>query len=101
MGNHKAVIAQVNTVDTDEVFAKQQEIEAAIRKTIEERNLDLFVFAATDILENDSVALALGSATDAVEEGFGVKLDNNKALLKGVVSRKKQIVPVITNVLNK
>lgn len=101
MGSQKAVIAQVNTVDTNEVFAKQEEIEKAIRDTIEKRNLDLFVFAATDILENDSVALALGSAAHAVEEAFGVTLDNNKALLKGVVSRKKQIVPVLTNVLNK
>ena len=29
-------------------------------------------------------------------ENNGVKLENNTALLKGVVSRKKQVVPIMT-----
>ncbi|MMZ65247.1 Manganese-dependent inorganic pyrophosphatase [compost metagenome] len=54
----------------------------------------------TDILNNDSIGLALGKAADAVEAAYGVKLENNKALLKGVVSRKSQIVPVLTDIFN-
>ena len=37
--------------------------------------------------------------TNAVETAFNSKLDNNTVLLKGVVSRKKQIVPVLTDTL--
>ncbi|MNP86345.1 Manganese-dependent inorganic pyrophosphatase [compost metagenome] len=55
----------------------------------------------TDILNNDSVGLALGKSADAVEEAYGVKLENNQAVLKGVVSRKSQIVPVLTDIFNK
>jgi len=99
MGNYKVVVAQVNAVDTNDVLVRQKDIEAALNKEIAERNLDLFLFVVTDILTNDSVGLALGSKTDAVEKAFNVQLDNNTALLKGVVSRKKQIIPVLTDTL--
>ena len=35
-------------------------------------------------------------SVDILEKAYSVKLENNSALLKGVVSRKKQVVPVMT-----
>ncbi|GGO00699.1 manganese-dependent inorganic pyrophosphatase [Saccharibacillus kuerlensis] len=96
MGASKVEIAQINAVDVDEVLAQQAELEAALNNVISSKGLDLFVLAITDILNNDSVAIALGSKADAVERAYGVTLADNKALLKGVVSRKSQIVPVLT-----
>ncbi len=101
MGDYKVEIAQVNTVDTNDVFAKQEELEAVITANIANKDLDLFLLVVTDILENDSVALALGSKAPAVEKAYNVTLENNTALLKGVVSRKKQVVPVLTEALTK
>jgi manganese-dependent inorganic pyrophosphatase len=101
MGSSKVEIAQVNAVDPDEVLSLKEELEAAISKEIAEKNLDLFLFVVTDILTNDSVALALGSKTIAVEKAYNVTLSNNTATLKGVVSRKKQIVPILTDIFNK
>ncbi|GIP45766.1 manganese-dependent inorganic pyrophosphatase [Paenibacillus sp. J45TS6] len=99
MGNSKVEIAQVNTVDVNDVLAKQEELEAAISANVQVKNLDLFLFVITDILNNDSVALAIGDKAEAVERAYGVQLIENKALLKGVVSRKSQIVPVLTEAL--
>ncbi len=99
MGNYKVVVAQVNAVDTNDVLSRQKEIEESLSKQISDRQLDLFLFVVTDILTNDSVGLALGKMTHAVETAFNSKLDNNTVLLKGVVSRKKQIVPVLTDTL--
>ncbi|MGD6801217.1 manganese-dependent inorganic pyrophosphatase [Rossellomorea aquimaris] len=99
MGSYKVEVAQVNAVDTDEVLQRQGELEEAISKTISEKDLDLFLFVTTDILNSDSVALALGEKTEAVEKAYDVKLNNNTAVLKGIVSRKKQIVPVLTDTL--
>jgi manganese-dependent inorganic pyrophosphatase len=101
MGSYKVEIAQVNAVDTKDVLTRQDEIEAALQAVIAAKNLDLFFFVVTDILNNDSVGLALGKQAEAVEEAYNIKLDNNTALLKGVVSRKKQIVPVLTETLSK
>ncbi|WP_019423438.1 manganese-dependent inorganic pyrophosphatase [Paenibacillus sp. OSY-SE] len=99
MGSAKVEIAQVNAVDVNDVLARQAEVEAALSTIISEKGLDLFVFVVTDILNNDSVALALGRAADAVEKAYNVSLVDNKAVLKGVVSRKSQIVPVLTETL--
>lgn len=100
MGNYKVEIAQVNAVDTNDVLSRQAELEAALQGIIEAKGLDLFLLVTTDILNNDSIGLALGSQASAVEEAFKVTLDNNTALLKGVVSRKSQIVPVLTETLS-
>jgi manganese-dependent inorganic pyrophosphatase len=99
MGTYKTEVAQVNAVDLNDVLNRQAELEAVISETIKKKELDLFVFVLTDILNNDSVAIALGNETKAIEQAYNVTLENNKALLKGVVSRKKQIVPPLTNVL--
>ncbi|WP_066047493.1 manganese-dependent inorganic pyrophosphatase [Robertmurraya korlensis] len=100
MGASKVEIAQVNAVDINDVFSRQAELEETLSTIISEKGLDLFLFVVTDILTNDSTALALGNASSAVEEAYGVTLENNKAVLKGVVSRKKQIVPVLTDLFN-
>jgi manganese-dependent inorganic pyrophosphatase len=101
MGGAKVEIAQVNAVDTNDVLSRQAEVEAALNNIIAEKGLDLFLFVVTDILNNDSVGLALGKSAHAVEKAYNVTLSNNTAVLKGVVSRKSQIVPVLTDVFNK
>lgn len=101
MGSAKVEIAQVNAVDVNDVLSRQAEVEAALSDMIAKKGLDLFVFVVTDILNSNSVAIALGSKSDAVEKAYNVSLENNTALLKGVVSRKKQIVPVLTETLSK
>ena len=91
----KFIIAQVNTVNISEVLKRQEELERAIEKEIKEKELKLFVFAITDILNSNSEIIALGEKADIIEKAFGKKLDNNRAFLEGVVSRKKQILPNI------
>ncbi len=101
IGENKIEVAQVNTVDASDVMKHQEDLESAITKVIADKGLDLFMFVVTDILTNDSTALALGKRSQSVEEAYNVKLENNTAILKGVVSRKKQIVPVLTEAMSK
>ena len=92
MGTAKVEIAQINVVDPEDIYKKQAEFEAAIEQLISKKSLDLFLLVVTNILESDSEVLALGNKSNHVAEAFNVSLANNRALLKGVVSRKKQIV---------
>lgn len=101
MGSSKVEIAQVNAVDTNDVLVHKTDIEAALNNVVSEKGLDLFLFVVTDILTNDSVAVAIGQQAGKVEQAFNVTLDNNQATLEGVVSRKKQIVPVLTEAFSK
>ena len=92
---NKFVIAQVNTVSIKDVLVRQQQLESAMNSEVEKKGLKLFVLAITDILNSNSEIIALGDRTDAVEKAFDVKLENNRAFLPGVVSRKKQLLPNI------
>ncbi len=100
MNERKVEIAQVNAVDENDVLARQAELEEALHGVIAEKELNLFVFVVTNILTNDSVAIALGNASQVIEKAYNVPLVNNTAVLKGVVSRKKQIVPILTETFN-
>ena len=98
MGSFKVEVAQVNAIDVNEVLARKDELVKTIDAVIEEKQLDLFLLAVTDILNSNSTALVLGKEAAVVEEAYNVKLENGVALLEGVVSRKKQIVPVLTDI---
>ena len=91
----KFVIAQVNTVSIEDVLKRQEKLENAIKQEIENKGLELFVLAITDILNSNSEIIALGNKKDIIEKAFGKKLENNRAFLEGVVSRKKQLLPAI------
>lgn len=91
----KFQVAQVNTASIADVLKSKEEIENAINAFIKANNIDLFLFAITDIINSNSQAIMLGAKTDVAEKAFNVKLENNMAFLPGVVSRKKQIIPVL------
>ena len=100
MGDYITRIGQVNTVDIDEVFQRQEELEKAMLEVSTNEKYDLFVLLVTDIINSDSKILVVGAEKDKVGNAFNVQLDNNTAFLPGVVSRKKQVVPQITEALS-
>lgn len=95
MNGNNVMIAQVNTVSIEDVMKNKEALENAINDMINKNNLDLFMLAITDILNSNSQVIALGKRTDMIEKAYNVKLEDNTAFLPGVVSRKKQMVPVL------
>ena len=95
-GTYKAVVAQVNAVDIEDVLGRQEELMNLLNKNVADNGLDLFFFVVTDILNNDSTAVAAGQVADASARSFDAEIINGRIALPGVVSRKKQIVPVLT-----
>jgi manganese-dependent inorganic pyrophosphatase len=98
--DHRFEVAQVNAIDVNEVISRQKELEVLMNEKIARKNLDLFAFVVTDILNNDSVAIVLGRKAHIIEGAFKASVVDNRILLPGVVSRKKQIIPVITEALS-
>ena len=89
----KYVIAQVNTVSIPDVLKRKAKIEQEINKEILAKGLSLFVFVITDIVNSNSEAIVLGDRTDAISKTYEIK--DNIAVMPGVVSRKKQILPLV------
>lgn len=93
MGGKTVRIDQVNTVDLDEVFAREAALRSAIEEESAANGYDLFLLMVTNILDSNTRLLVVGEPKDVVEKAFDVKLNDDKAELPGVVSRKKQVVP--------
>jgi len=92
----KSIVNQVNTADIADVMEMKDDLEAGMEKIIEEEDLDLFMLLITDIVNSNSQVIALGKDAGLVEKAYDVKLEDNTVLLEGVVSRKKQVVPIMT-----
>ena len=95
----KIGVAQVNTVNEAEVLERKEKLLAEIDNIIAKEGLKFFMLAITNILTNDSAALISGDGNDVVEKAYGEKVDSNLVTLKGVVSRKKQIIPPLTKAI--
>lgn len=100
MGGKTVRINQVNTVDLDEVFAREEALRATITKESQANGYDLFLLMVTNILDSNTRILVIGEPQEMVEKAFSVKLVDNKADLPGVVSRKKQVVPPMEAAFN-
>lgn len=97
-GNFKFQVAQVNTACIEDVLQNKEAIEKAMTDFMNENGSKLFVFLITDIINSNSQAIVLGD-TSVFEKAFSKTVENNMSFLEGVVSRKKQVAPVILNVL--
>lgn len=93
----KVRVGQVNTVDLDDVFLRQADLEKEMRNLMDQNGYETFVLMVTNILNSDTDLFVIGDHTDKVEQAFGKKLENDRMNLPGVVSRKKQVVPPLTD----
>ena len=100
MNGTQVSVDQINTVDLNEVFDREDGLRAAIEKQNKENGYDLFLLMVTNILNSDTRLLVVGEPQSVVEQAFGKKLEDNKMDLPGVVSRKKQIVPPLEAAFN-
>lgn len=88
-------VAQINTASIDDVLKKQEKIELAMQNFIDKNNIDIFMLLITDIINSNSEAIVLGSKAEIAKKAFGMEIENNRMFLEGVVSRKKQVFPVL------
>ncbi|KRN34003.1 manganese-dependent inorganic pyrophosphatase [Lactobacillus selangorensis] len=93
-------IDQVNTVDLSEVNDRKDGLLKAMEAESKDKGYDLFLLLATDVLNSNSDLYVYGTPTDAVEKAFSITLKDQQANLPGVVSRKKQVVPQLTDAMN-
>lgn len=96
LNDGKYAISQVNTVNENDLLKDKDEFIKEMDMMIEKLNSDAALFVITNILTNDSVGIARGKNITTIERAFNTKLVDSQFEMKGVVSRKKQIVPPLT-----
>ncbi len=102
MGKSKVGIGVWETTDTESISSKKSELMAALAAKKSAEKLDFVFFLIVDILKENSIMYVLSDAEKILaEKVFGAKAENNEIFLKGIVSRKKQVVPPLMQELTK
>ena len=94
-------IGQVETVDLSEFDARAEDLLVAMKKMRAEENYHSVVLFFTDIINEGSRFLIVSDDEEKIREALGGELKNNKTYIPGIMSRKKQVVPLIAKVFDK
>ena len=95
-------IGQITSMDEEELADIRDRIKPFIEKAYEQHGLSLAFFMLTNIIDESTTMICYGKhAQELLESAFGVTVEDHIAKMPGIVSRKKQVVPVIMAELNK
>ncbi|HRY82433.1 MAG TPA: manganese-dependent inorganic pyrophosphatase [Candidatus Moranbacteria bacterium] len=102
MGKFKVGIGTWETTSPESVNEKQEEIRKALKAKKEKEKQDYLFFLPVDIIKQNSYLYIISEAEkNLAEKVFGGKIENGIMFLEKVVSRKKQIIPQLTEELTK
>ena len=93
-------VGQVNSMSAEELTEIKAQIESELDKIRQNHRLDMIFFMLTNIMTESSELLCVGpEAREKAISAFDLNGKSDTLYLKGVVSRKKQLVPAIVEAL--
>ena len=95
-GKYKAIVSQISVMDPAEVMALKDLLLVAMSNMCKHEGYDLSLVMVTDIMNESTDLLYVGEPKQLLADAFGKAADGDCMHLPGVVSRKKQIVPQLT-----
>ena len=94
-GETRIGVGQINSLDRSDLDDFKGIIKAYMKRVIAQEGLDIVLFMLTDIINEDTELVFEGDFGGLLEKAFNVVPGPDSIMLKGVVSRKKQVIPPI------
>ena len=95
IAEHYLGVSQITCVDSEKLMSRQEEYLEVMRKLMEERSYSMMILMLTDVLAEGSHLLYLGDE-EIFRQAFNTELKSHACFLPGIVSRKKQVIPMLT-----
>lgn len=95
----KFAVSQVFTLNVDEILNEKESYISIIEQIKVNKQCDLVVLCVTDIIKNGSYIFYTNDDKEQMELAFNIKDFEQGYYLDGCVSRKKQIVPSIMDII--
>ena len=93
-------VGQITSMSKEELAAIRDMMTEHLPKVLEAHNLNMIYFMLTDILAESTELLCVGTGARGIALSAFDLPDNAKSLtLNGVVSRKKQLIPVLVETM--
>ena len=96
IAGHGLAVAQLTCVDSSEVLKRKGEFLSLMRKHARTKQLDLMLLMVTDVLMDGTQILYVGD-DEAIQQAFNRTPKDNQVFLPKVMSRKKQIIPMLSD----
>lgn len=98
MHGNKIGIGHLAAFNFDHLAQRKSEFIIEMKDLLSQKEYQTLVLMLTDIQKNGSAILIIGKNQDQVAQAFNMTLDNHSGWAPGVVSRKKQVVPLLEKV---
>ncbi len=100
INKNKIGIGQMTVINIDDAMKNKDKYLETMEKISKEQDYDIFMFCITDVIKNNTYILYNNDSQKVLDSVFeDVKVEQGFCL-KGVVSRKKQIIPLLMEELN-
>jgi manganese-dependent inorganic pyrophosphatase len=100
-GETTFAISQVETVDLASFIERRKSLVETMEIMCERKGYALMCLMITNIFEDGTEMIVAGRKSSLIEQAFKHEHVNGGIFLQGVLSRKKQVVPVIYQMLRK
>ncbi|KEZ88840.1 inorganic pyrophosphatase [Clostridium sulfidigenes] len=100
MGNFKVGVGQITTTYMDGFTPLINDLKTVMNEKANQGKFDLIILMVTDIFKSSSLFIVCGEHKEVFSRAFNIKLNNGTAYIDQVVSRKKQVIPPLTEVIN-
>ncbi|MBP9920327.1 MAG: putative manganese-dependent inorganic diphosphatase [Proteiniclasticum sp.] len=94
-------VSQVYTMDAESLNDLKGDIIEAMEEMTSDFGFTLQVLIVTDIYKEGSELIVVGKQKDIINKAFGVTMKENSVYIPGILSRKKQVIPPISSVINR
>ena len=88
-------VGQITCLDSEDMLQRREEFLEAMRHDQTEHHYDMVILMLTDVLMEGTQLLYVGS-DDVIRNAFSAEPKDNSLFLPKVMSRKKQIIPMLT-----
>ena len=95
IAGHDLAVAQVTCVDASSTLERKEEFLKLMRRISKERKYSVMILMLTDVLLDGSHLLYVGE-DEIIEQAFHVAPKDNLVFLPQVMSRKKQVIPMLS-----
>ena len=95
IAGHILAVSQVTTVDSARLLKRQDDFMDCMKKIRKERGLNTVIFMITDVLLEGTQLLFIGDE-ETIRQAFAIPGDQNAAFLPKIMSRKKQVIPMLS-----
>ena len=95
LADHRLGISQITTMDAQQLLNRKEEFLEEMKKLQKERHYDMTLLMITDVLR-EGTELIFNGDKEIIRQAFDIhEISDQHVFLKGIVSRKKQMVPAL------